>query len=260
MSTHLTTTADEAADLALPPAANAEAPLPEQGTAVMSLVEHLTELRNRIIKAVLAVAAGSVVGFIYNREIRDLLLTPLPSHQLQVLNPGDAFSITLRIAIVTGVILAMPVILYQGWAFVAPGLTEIERRAFRPWVPLSVVFFAFGVVIAWIVLPLALGFLLSFTDETLRANLAAGPYFDFVGTLFLAFGVVMQYPILLYGLAKVGIISSQRLRHSRRYVILIIAIVAGALTPPDAFSQIVLGTIMYALFELTVFAIGRSGH
>lgn len=260
MTTHLTTTADRAARLPAPPATNADAPVPEPSSGVMSLVEHLTELRNRIIKSILAVAAGSVVGFIYNHQIRDLLLTPLPSHQLQVLNPGDAFSITLRIAIVTGVILAMPIILYQAWAFVAPGLTATERRAFGPWVPLSVVFFALGVVIAWIVLPIAIGFLLSFTDETLKANLAAGPYFDFVGTLFLAFGVAMQYPIVLFGLARVGIISSTKLRAWRRYVILIIAITATALTPPDAFSDLTLIAVMYAMYELTILAIRRSGR
>lgn len=226
----------------------------------MPLVDHLTELRNRIVKIILAVAAGSVVGFYFSRQIRDLLLSPLPTHQVQVLNPGDAFSITVRIAIISGVILAMPIILYQVWAFVAPGLTASERRAIRPWIPISLAFFALGVAIAWIVLPVAVNFLLSFTDDSLHANLAADPYFNFVGTLFLGFGVAMQYPIVLYGLARVGIVSSARLRSWRRYVILLIFIVATALTPPDAFSDIVLGTLMYGLFELTVFVIARGGR
>jgi len=248
---------------------NNGAPLPlgasedadEQGHGlVMPLVGHLTELRNRVIKILLAVSVGSVVGFYFNRQIRDLLLSPLPTHQVQVLAPGDAFSITLRIAVIAGVILAMPVILYQVWAFVSPGLTPTERHAVRPWIPLSLLFFALGVAVAWIVLPVAVGFLLSFTDESLKANLAAEPYFNFVGSFFLAFGVALQYPIVLYALARVGVISSRQMKAWRRYVLLIIFIVATALTPPDAFSDIVLGVVMYGLYEVTIFFVSRTGH
>ena len=206
----------------------------EHESAVMPLVDHLSELRGRVIKSLLAIGAGSIVGLYFNREIRNFLLSPLPTQQVQVLAPGDAFSITLRIAVITGVILAMPVILYQVWAFVSPGLTEPERHAIRPWIPLSILFFAIGVLVAWIVMPVAVGFLLSFTDESLKANLAAEPYFSFVTSLFIAFGVAMQYPIVLFALARVGIISSAQMRAGRRYVLLIIFIVATALTPPDA--------------------------
>lgn len=226
----------------------------------MPLVGHLTELRNRIIKALLAVGIASVVGLYFNKQIRDLLLSPLPGGQVQVLAPGDAFSITIRIALITGVILAMPVILYQAWAFIAPGLTAAERRAVRPWIPVSLLFFAFGVGLAWLIMPVAVGFLLSFTDESLRANLAAEPYFNFVGSLFLAFGVAMQYPIVLLALARVGIISSAQLRAWRRYVLLVVFVAATALTPPDAFSDIVLGLVMYGLYELTIFVVARMGR
>jgi sec-independent protein translocase protein TatC len=260
MPSDLTSTADGHLALPAPVVTPPVQPMPEPGSKVMSLVDHLTELRNRLIKAVLAVAAGSVVGFIFNREIRDILLLPLPTHQLQVLNPGDAFSITLRIAIITGIVLAMPIILYQAWAFVSPGLTERERQVVRPWLPLSLVFFAFGVGLAWLILPIAIRFLLSFTDDSLQANLAAGPYFNFVGMLFLGFGLAMQYPIVLFGLARVGMLSAARLRSARRYVILIIAIAGGALTPPDAFSQLVMMAVLYAMYELTIFAIARTGH
>ena len=235
-------------------------PEPEPEGAVMSLVEHLSELRIRIVKVVLAIAAGSVVGLYFNREIRDFLLLPLPTHTVQVLNPGDAFSITVRIALITGVIVAMPIILYQLWAFVAPGLTPSERRAILPWIPVSLVFFAIGVGLAWLVLPVAVGFLLSFTDASLRADLAAGPYFDFVGMLFLGFGLAMQYPILLFALARIGIVSSAKLRAWRRYVILVIVIVGTAIMPPDAFSDIAMSIVLYVLYELTIFAVARTGR
>jgi sec-independent protein translocase protein TatC len=230
-------------------------------TAVMSLVDHLSELRSRLIKTALAVLAGSVVGFIAAQRIRAYLIGLLPVAQVQVLGPGDAFAITLRIALVTGIILAMPVILYQLWAFVAPGLTADERRAVRPWIPLALLFFALGVGIAYLVLPFALQFLLSFTDEFLVPNLAAGQYFDFVTTMFLAFGLVMEFPIILFGLSRVGILSSQRLRASRRMVILGVAIFAAVATPGgDIISPIALGGTMYLLFEVTVLAIRRTGH
>jgi sec-independent protein translocase protein TatC len=229
--------------------------------SVMSLVDHLSELRSRLFRMILAVVLGSAVGFYFSVPIRNLLLTPLPTQQVQVLGPGDAFVITLKIAIVTGVILAMPVILYQLWGFISPGLTPAERRVARPWIPLALAFFALGVGIAWVVLPFAVAFLLSFTDETLQANLAAGPYFDFVTTMFLAFGLVMEFPILLVGLSRVGILSSARLRQSRRYVILGISIFAAIVTPGgDLVSPFTLGLTMYGLFELTVLFIRRSGR
>ena len=114
----------------------------------------------------------------------------------------------------------MPVILWQVWAFVAPGLTDSEKRTVRPWIPLALLFFALGVALAYIVLPFAMGFLLGFTDDQLVGNLAAGPYFDFVTTMFLAFGLIMEFPIVLYGLSRVGIVTSQRLVASRRMAVL----------------------------------------
>lgn len=228
---------------------------------VMSLVDHLGELRDRLFRSILAIVAGSVVGFIFAAPIRNFLLEPLPGGVAQVLGPGDGFAIQLRIAIVVGIILAMPVLLYQVWAFVAPGLTPAERRTVRPWVPLALFFFALGVGIAYLVLPYAVQFLLSFTDEKLVANIAAGPYFDFVTTMFLAFGIVMEFPILLVGLSRVGILSSERLRAARRYVILGISIFAAVATPGgDLVSPFVLGGTMYLLFELTVLFIKRTGR
>jgi len=256
-----------------PAAASAAAPTPSPGqigapgpppdVAVMSLVDHLSELRSRIVRILLAVAAGSVVGFAFVVPLRNLLLSPLPdgAETVQLLGPGDGFVITFRIAFITGAILAMPVILYQIWAFVSPGLTPAERRVARPWVPLALAFFALGVTIAWIVLPFAVGFLLNFTDDRFVANLAAGPYFDFVTTMFLAFGIVMEFPILLFGLSRVGIVTSQRLRAARRFVILGIAIFAAVATPGgDLVSPFVLGGTMYVLFEATTFVIGRTGR
>ena len=178
-----------------------------------------------------------------------------------MLGVGDAFVIQVKIALVIGIILAMPVLLYQLWAFIAPGLTPSERKTIRPWIPMALVFFSLGVVIAYVVLPFAISFLFSFTDDSLQARPAAGQYFDFVTTMFLAFGLVMEFPILLVGLSRVGIVTSARLRSSRRIVILGISIFAAVVTPGgDLVSPFVLGGTMYILFELTILFIRRSGR
>jgi sec-independent protein translocase protein TatC len=240
----------------LPPPAAA----PSGDESVMSLVDHLTELRSRLFRAIIAVAIGSAVGFYVATDVRNFLMRPLGGIPLQVLGVGDAFVIQIKIAFVIGIILAMPVLLYQVWAFVAPGLTQQERKTVRPWIPLALFFFAVGVVIAYVILPFAIQFLFSFTDENLQARPAAGQYFDFVTTMFLVFGLIMEFPILLYGLSRVGIVTSQRLAASRRMVILGIAIFAAIATPGgDLISPFVLGITMYILFELTTFAIKRSG-
>ncbi len=229
--------------------------------SVMSLVDHLGELRTRLFRSILAVAVGGAIGFYFATPVRIFLQAPLGPIPLQVLGVGDAFFIQVKIALVIGIILAMPVLLYQVWAFVAPGLTPAEKKTIRPWIPMALVFFALGVVIAYVVLPFAITFLFSFTDETLQARPAAGQYFDFVTTMFLAFGLVMEFPILLVGLSRVGIITSQRLASARRMVILGIAIFAAVVTPGgDLVSPFVLGITMYVLFELTTLFIKRSGR
>jgi sec-independent protein translocase protein TatC len=235
-------------------------PVARGDEGVMSLLDHLTELRSRLVRSLLAVAVGSVVGFYFAGSIITILAAPAGGRLLN-LAPGDAFFIYVRVAVVTGIVLAMPVLLYQGWAFISPGLTQAERRVVRPWVPIALAFFALGVGIAYFVLPYAIGFLLSFGTGVFVNQLAATPYFNFVTTLFLAFGLVMEFPILLFGLSRVGIVSSQRLRSARRYVLLGITIFATVATPGgDLVSPFVLGTTMYILFEATIIVIRRSGR
>jgi sec-independent protein translocase protein TatC len=239
-------------------------PPPPQVTAdpsVMTLVDHLSELRWRLFKSLLAIALGMTVGFLASAQVVSLLAAPIPGDEpLFFTGLGDAFAIRLKIAFVIGVILAMPVLLYQGWAFIAPGLTASERRAARPWIPLALVFFALGVAIAYVVLPFAASFLLGFTTPDLQPLITAGSYFEFVTTMFLAFGLVMEFPIVLYGLSRVGIATSARLARARPYVILVIAVAAAVLTPgTDLVSPLILGVSMYILFELTLFVIKRTG-
>lgn len=233
-----------------------------QPELAMSLVDHLSELRTRIAWSLLAVAIGAVVGFLAGERIIAFLSTPLPSDlQLYTTGVGDAFAIRIRIALVAGVILGMPVILWQLWRFVSPGLTSTERRAILPWIPAALTFFSIGVAIAYVILPFATAFLLSFQTPELKPLLTAREYFDFVTTMFLAFALLMEFPILLVGLSRVGIVTSDRLRRSRRVIILAISVFAAVATPGgDLVSPTVLGLTLYLLFEGTVVVIRRSGR
>ena len=180
--------------------------------SVMSLVDHLAELRRRLAISLVAVAIGSVVGFYVAPQLITFLKAPLHLDKpLVYTGLGDAFFINFKLAIVVGIVLAMPVLVWQLWAFISPGLTREERRMARPWAPLAIAFFVIGVVVAYVILPFAATFLLSFSSPDLQPLITASEYFGFVTTLFLAFGLVMEYPIVLVLLAKVGIITSARL-------------------------------------------------
>jgi len=239
---------------ALPPTADG---------AIMPLFDHLAELRRRIAIALLAVALGSVVGFIFGQQIIEVLKAPYGDAPLLLLNPGEGFFITLKIAIATGIVLGMPVILFELWRFVSPGLTSEERRIARPWVPLALVFFVGGVAVAYFVLPFAIGFLSSFGTGELPLQNAwtADGYFGFVATMFIGFGLVMEYPIVLVLLSKVGIVTSAGLKASRRYVVIVFAIVAAVATPGgDIISPFVLGLTMYGLYELSILLVRAGGR
>ena len=241
-----------------PPAASAAA----GDETVMSLVDHLSELRRRIGISLLAVALGTVVGFFFSAQLITFLKAPLNLDKpLVYTGLGDAFFINLKLAIVVGIVLAMPVLLWQLWAFISPGLTREERRLARPWVPLALAFFVIGVVVAYVILPFASTFLLSFSSPDLQPLITASEYFGFVTTLCLVFGLVMEYPIVLVLLAKVGIITSARLRSSRRVVILAIAIISAVVTPGgDPISPTVLGVTMYLLYEFSIVLIRLGGR
>jgi sec-independent protein translocase protein TatC len=228
----------------------------------MSLTGHLTELRNRLIWSIIAIAAGTVVGFAFGPQIISVLKAPIPANiPLITTELGSAFSIRLQVAIVAGVILAMPVLLWHVWRFVAPGLTPSERRAILPWIPLALAFFGIGVSIAYVIMPFAAQFLFSFVTPDITPLVDIRSYFDFLTTLFLAFGILMEFPILLVGLSRVGIVTSARLIRSRRMIILIIAVFSAVATPGgDLVSPTVLGLTLYVLFEGTVVFIRRTGR
>ena len=236
----------------------AEAPQP--GT--MPLTGHLAELRNRLLWVILAIAVGGSIGFTFGEPLITLLRGALPSDvRLIQIELGDGFSIRLQIAFVVGIILAMPVIRWHLWRFIAPGLTSSEQRAILPWIPMALVFFALGVGVAYIVLPYAAIFLLQFVPEAVDRTINIRSYFEFMSSLFLAFGILMEYPIVLVALSRVGIVSSERLRRSRGVAILGLFAFSAIVTPGGDFvSPIILTLVLYLLYEGTTLFIRRTGR
>jgi sec-independent protein translocase protein TatC len=227
---------------------------------VMTLVEHLSELRRRLALSILALLLGAGVGLYFAEPIIKLLLEPLPGGRVGFLTMTGGFMVYFRIALIVGALIALPVILYQLWAFVAPGLTKRERRAVLPWIPMTVVFFLLGTAVAYITLPYAISFLLGFQIlGSVESLPSAEHYFGFVTSMFLIFGLVMQFPIVLIVLSKLGVLSVDRLRAARRYVLVGIVVFAVVVTPGgDPVSPIIMSSVMYLLYEGTILVLRRS--
>jgi sec-independent protein translocase protein TatC len=218
----------------------------------MTLVEHLEELRRRLIIVIGTVLAAAVVGFFLSRDVLNLLKSQLPDEyeRLQFLGPADAFAAQLKVAIFLGITIAMPMILFQVWRFVTPGLTRRERRFIWPVGLAAMLLFALGVTIGFLIIPFALSFLLNFSEGLAEPNLTIDAYVGFVTTMLLAFGLVLEFPIVLIGLSRVGILNHRRLARQRRWAILAIVLFAIVMTPGgDPISPLILSGVMYLLFE-----------
>lgn len=220
----------------------------------MTLVEHLDELRRRIIVVAIAILLGAIVGFFAAEPLSALLRAPLPEDATLIqLTVGEAFGIQIQLALMTGVALAMPVILYQAWAFVTPGLTRSERRLVWPLLGAAIVLFAGGLVLGYLLIPVAIDFLLGFSLPGVPPTLALGEYFGFVSTLLLAFGLALEFPVVMFLLARLGILSYAFLARRRREAVVLIVLLAVVITPGDILvSSIALAVVMYGLFELTL--------
>jgi sec-independent protein translocase protein TatC len=231
--------------------------------ATMSLLEHLEELRSRIIVIAIAVGLAAVAGFFLADPIIALLRVPLDDSGAELIQTGvgEAFGVTVQLALVTGIAFAMPVILYEVWAFVTPGLTRPERRLVWPLLAVAVVLFAAGVALGYLLLPLAIGFLLDFQIEGVAPLLGLGDYIGFVTMFLLAFGLALQFPVIIYVLARVGILSYAFLSSRRRWVILLIGLFAILITPGDiVIGSFTLALVMYGLFEVTLQLIRLMGR
>jgi sec-independent protein translocase protein TatC len=237
------------------PSPNGSGP-PEAGT--MTVLEHLEELRQRIIISGIALLVGLIISALFLTEpAMRWLVYPAEQaigHRLQVISPPEVFIAYLKVALFTGAALAMPVIIYQAFMFVLPALTPSEKRFAFILVPGATLSFVVGVAFGYfILLPQALGFLGGFGRDTLDPNWTIGPYLSFVTTLLFWIGVGFELPLLVFSAAKVGIVRHQQLTRYRKYAFLGAFVVAAVITPtPDPFNQTLVGLPLYLLYELGV--------
>ena len=229
-----------------------------------SILDHLRELRGRVIKCLLIVAIGFVVAFNFSEQILNFLIQPLadvlPDGQTLIFTGlPDAFLVNLKTGIWGGIFLTAPLWLYQVWAFVAPGLYRSEKKKIMSLVSAATILLFLGAAFGyWLVFPLAFKFFVSFSSGMLTAMPALGPYFSLVMALLLAFGLVFQLPLVILFLADLGLVNSIILTKGRKYAILIIFILAAILTPPDVISQCLMAAPMLILYEISLKLVKRN--
>lgn len=229
-------------------------------TRTATYLEHLTELRSRVIKAAIAVAIGSVIGFLVHEQVLDFLVEPyrvaVPDAGLAFFRPTEGFSAVMKVSLWTGVILASPVILYQTWRFVTPALTRREKRWAYPVTAVFVLLFLAGVVVGYLALERGLVFLLGFGGEALQPVIGADYYLKFAMRFILVFGIAFEFPVFLFAAAAMGVVSSRTLRSNRRWAVVIILVVAAFITPTgDPLTLLMLSTPLYVFYELTILAV-----
>jgi sec-independent protein translocase protein TatC len=229
----------------------------------MTVVEHLTELRRRVIVCMIAITIGAVVVYIFSLNIIRFLIeyyedaTDGQRDALIFTGPLDAFATRLKVATYGGFVLALPVWLFQLWRFVTPGLHKKERRYAIPFVLTSVVLFAAGGFVALLTLPKALDFLLNIGGAELEPLLTADRYLSLVTLMIIAFGVAFEFPVVLTFLLLARVVSTAQLRRWRRATIVIIVIFAAVITPSqDPYSLLFMAGPMYLFYELCII-IGR---
>ena len=224
----------------------------------LPFTSHLEELRKRLITCFISIGVGFAISFGFKERLFKILVQPL----IKVMEEGEtliytglpeAFFTYLKVAFLSGLIVASPVILYQFWMFVAPGLYKNERRLMTPIVLLSSFFFIGGALFGYfIVFPWGFKFFLGFASETVRPLPSMKEYFGFSAKLLLAFGLVFELPLVITFLAKLGIVSVEFLKKNRKYALLLFFAGAAILTPPDVITQVMMALPLMVLYEISI--------
>jgi sec-independent protein translocase protein TatC len=229
----------------------------------MPFLEHLEELRWRIFWALLAIAVGTAIGLglVWRYEVLEVLVEPVraarsePDFKLIYLSPADPFFIKLKLAVLVGILLSFPVVVYQIWAFLSPALEKEEKRAIVPALYLGLVLFAGGVAMAYYAaLPVTLQFFQMWEGTSMREQLEVGKTLAFVTKLLVAFGVVFELPVVIMVLSAMGLVTPEFLRAKRRHAIVILTVVASLITPGDVITLTLMMMVpLVLLYELSIF-------
>lgn len=221
----------------------------------LTFLEHLEELRIRLIKAIAALFVGFILTYFVSSYIIEFLILPFEAFSdshLTLLAPTEGFLVKLKTSFLAGLVLSSPVIFYQFWKFLTPGLYENERKFIVPVVTWSVLLFAAGGAFAYQVLPFAMRFFQSFAMENVQNFWSLSRYITFVTYLLLAFGAVFELPLILYYAARMGLVTPDFLRKKRKIAIIILLALAAIITPPDIFTQVVLALPLVILYEISI--------
>jgi sec-independent protein translocase protein TatC len=234
---------------------------PRAEPETMTLVEHLAELRARIIISLVAVAVGGVVGFVVYERVLDILQEPYcevsETCSFIALNPTEGFQIRLRLSAYIGLLIASPVVLWNLWRFITPGLNPNEKKYAVPFVVSGVVLFLLGAAVAMYTFPQALRFLASVGGDSIQQTYQAGKYISLITFMMLAFGAAFEFPIVLVFLQLAGVLSWRRLASFRRYAIVLVFLGAAIITPSqDPISLLAMSVPMVLFYEGAIL-IGR---
>jgi sec-independent protein translocase protein TatC len=227
----------------------------------MPFLEHLEDLRGRLLKSLVAVVVLSLVAFYFSDELMTFIVLPVGEIKLHVTEVTGSFYAYLKVSLISGILAASPIVFYQLWSFIAPGLYSHEKASVLPLVLVSTLLFLIGASFCYlVVLPFSLKFLIGFSGDLLSPIITVGSYLTFAGMLMLAFGFGFEMPVVAYFLGKVGIISSRFLSKGRRYAIVLILIISAILTPtPDIATQLMLAGPLYLLYEISIILVKFTG-
>jgi sec-independent protein translocase protein TatC len=230
-----------------------------------TLVEHLTELRDRLIRSLIAVGLFSILAWNFKEFFFSIIRAPilpyLPNEGLVYTAPTDKFMAFLKVCFLSGVIMATPVWVYQFWKFVAPGLYKNEKKFGLYFIFFGTFLFLTGVTFVYfVVYPLAFEFLLNFGGETDKAMITINDYLSFFITTTLVFGLAFELPLVLTLLGIMGLVNQVLLKALRRYALVLICVMSAIITPPDVMSMILLVMPLYGLYELSIILVGIFGH
>ena len=233
----------------------------DQGAALkeMSLLDHLGELRDRIVRAVIAALVGFLACYAFRKELFHIQMKPLldvlpPESHLIYTSLPEAFFTYVKVSFVAGLFLVSPYIFYQIWQFISPGLYEQERKYIIPISFLSALFFVFGALFGYyIVFPFGFEFFMGYADELIKPMPSLREYFSFSLKLLLAFGLIFELPVFIFFLARLGLVTAASLRKNRKYAVLLAFITAAILTPPDVITQILMAVPLIILYEISIY-------